>query len=450
MTTTHRLQRSSFLAGGVSGLPVMAGSIGMVLVIAFADHLTGYGIRLAILYLVPIGWTTWRIGGRVGALVAIGAAAIWLIAFGSSNPYRNSAYFFLEGAVHGVMFLIIVVLLTLLKRALQHSDQRVVTVLESLRLAVCVDDQHSGNLLYANRRYYDDFALSPPPPAESGEVFDPHTGRWYLAQAQRLRWIDGRDARLRVLSEITEERHARDLVSQNREAAHRTARLVALGELATAIAHEISQPLAAIATYSNTSLRLMQNRTDETARIQEAMRKCRDQARRAGAIIQRLREVLRQPTPALAAHDLNEIARTVHAFALVDAERAGVALALSLAPTLSLVRADRLLIEQVALNLARNAIEAVQGLLPDRRRVTIETTGMGSGAGFVVSDLGDGVPPQACERLFDPFVTTKAGGLGLGLSICRSVVEAHGGTIRYDPLPGGGARFSFTLPGAAA
>jgi two-component system sensor kinase FixL len=104
----------------------------------------------------------------------------------------------------------------------------------------------------------------------------------------------------------------------------------------------------------------------------------------------------------------------------------------------------------VALNLVRNAMEAVEALPKERRRITVATRTEADGSGTLsVTDLGEGVPREATERLFDPFVTTKPGGLGLGLSICRSVIEAHGGVIRHQPNREGGAMFSFTLPGAA-
>jgi C4-dicarboxylate-specific signal transduction histidine kinase len=112
-----------------------------------------------------------------------------------------------------------------------------------------------------------------------------------------------------------------------------------------------------------------------------------------------------------------------------------------------LVRADRLLIEQAALNLVRNAVEAVQDLPPERRRVTVATRVEVDGSGtLAISDLGEGVPNDVHERLFAPFVTTKRGGLGLGLSICRSVVEAHGGVIHHEKNAACGASFAFTLP----
>src|SRR6185503_19615956 len=124
--------------------------------------------------------------------------------------------------------------------------------------------------------------------------------RWFLLRSRPLRWTDGREAVLRVLSDITDERTARQLIQRHRDEVHRTARLVALGEFASAIAHELNQPLAAIATYNNSALRLLQAPQPDLREVREAAEKCRDQARRAGAIIQRLRDILRRPAPALA------------------------------------------------------------------------------------------------------------------------------------------------------
>src|SRR6185503_9754022 len=158
-------------------------------------------------------------------------------------------------------------------------------------------------------------------------------------------------------------------------------------------------------------------------------------------------EVLRHPVPAPARHDLGTLAHAVWELAQPEAADAGVVIEMELAAGLPTVRTDRLLIEQVALNLVRNAIEAVQHLPAERRRVAISTSADSDRrVTLTVSDHGDGVPVENRERLFEAFVTTKPGGLGLGLSICRSVVESQGGTIDYRPGAGGGARFSFALP----
>ena len=430
---------------------MLAGCLALVALVAVADYLTGYDMRLAILYLVPIAAASWTLGPRAGILIAVAAVVSWLAVFESNHPYPHPIYFYWEAAANGVIYALMVLLLARLRAALERSDERFVTVLEALEAAVAVEDAATGALLYANRRWREGFGSRPPPFREAGETLDERTGRWYLVQPRPLRWIDGRAALLRVWTDVTDVHRARELMQRHREAAHRTSRLVALGEFASAIAHELNQPLAAIATYNNACLRLLQSGASvQAAELGDAMEKCREQAKRAGAIIQRLREVLRQPLPPRTEQDLGEIARAALQLAEPEAREAGVELKLSGGPG-ARVRGDRLLLEQVALNLVRNAIEAVRALPTERRRVAIETSVDPEGhATLVVSDRGAGVAAEAEERLFDAFFTTKAGGLGLGLSICRSVIEAHGGSIGYArDAATGGARFAFHLPAEA-
>jgi len=318
-------------------------------------------------------------------------------------------------------------------------------LVEALPFPVYVQEIDGGSFLYGNRRYLEIFTIPPELDAE-GEFHDAANDRWYVLRSHPLSWIDGRKASLCILSDVTEERRARELIAKHRDAAHRTARLIALGEFASAVAHELNQPLAAIATYNHSCMRMLQSGNPDPEQLLQAMHICRDQAKRAGRIIQRLRGLLRHPGPALAEQDLNELVAAVLELAEPGAREAGVSFERALSARPPVVRADRLLIEQAALNLVRNAVEAVQELAPERRRITVATRVEPDGSGtLAVSDLGDGVLPEVRERLFDAFVTTKRGGLGLGLSICRSVVEAHGGQIRLD-LNGRGARFAFTLP----
>jgi C4-dicarboxylate-specific signal transduction histidine kinase len=436
---------------------ILAASLVLVALIGYADFLTGYNIRLAVLYLVPISWTTWRLGGISGGGMAVASAICWMVTFESTHPYSHPVYFYWEGSATAATFLIVVLLLARLRRALRRSDERFVTVLDGLDAAVQVLDGRTGAPLFDNLRFRERFGVTPAFAQDTGEAFDTASGRWYLIQTRPLRWIDGRIATLRMLSDITEEHRGRELLAKQREAAHRTSRLVALGEFASAIAHELNQPLAAIATYNDACLRLLA-RSDsqmeagprDPAELREAMQKCREQAKRAGAIIQRLREVLRQPVPARASLDLNEVAVAALQLAETEALEAGVALHLEAGAGLPPVRTDRLLVEQVALNLVRNAIEAVEHLAPERRRVTIATAAEDDGrVTLTVSDLGEGVSAEVREKLFEAFVTTKTAGLGLGLSICRSVVESLGGAIRYHANGAGGARFSFSLPAGA-
>lgn len=427
----------------------LAASLGVVAGIALADHATGYELRLAILYLVPIAATTWLIGGAAGAGVALASAGAWLVTFYSSHPYTHAFYFYWEGAIYAASFLIVVALLTRLRVALTRSDERFVTVLEGLDAAVYVEDGRTGEILFANRRFGNDRAGRHLDEATSldGEVRDPASDRWYLVQSRPLQWIDGRRARLRVLADITEEKRVRELLMQHRDAAHRSARLIALGEFASAIAHELSQPLAAVATYNNASLLALESGASDPAELRETMEKCRDQARRAGTIIQRLKELLRHPVPGLIEHDLNEVARSARDLAAHEAREAGVEIELSLAPQALPVRADRVLLQQVVLNLARNAMEACRDGEPRWLRIGISTLRAEGGAALLrVTDQGGGVQPDIVPTLFQPFVSTRPGGLGLGLSICRSVIETHGGSIAYRPNSARGSVFELRLP----
>jgi len=421
--------------------------LALVGAIALADYATGYDIRLAILYLVPITLATWRVGRTAGILVAGAASASWLVAFESLHRYEHAFYFYWEGVLLAATFVIVVVLLSSLRAALARSDRRFVTVLEGLDAAVVVEDA-GGQILYANRRFRDAWGeRRPPPAADAAEVHDPATQRWFLAQRRPLHWIDGREVTLRVLSDITEGKRVRELIMRHREALHRSSRLIALGEFASAVAHELSQPLAAIATYNNAALLLVETATPRGPELREAMEKCRDQARRAGAIIQRLKDLLRHPTPALVEHDLNEIAASAVELAESEALEAGVRVELGLARAPLPVGADRVLLEQVVMNLVRNAIDACREVPPARRRVSVATARASDGAALVrVTDLGSGVIADFEPQLFQPFVSAKPGGLGLGLSICRSVVEAHGGAIGYRANSAGGSVFEFTLP----
>jgi|SoiMethySBSTD1v2_1073268.scaffolds.fasta_scaffold13352_6 C4-dicarboxylate-specific signal transduction histidine kinase len=423
-------------------------SLGLALLVAITDSASGGGYHLELLYFGPIALASWMSGRLAGLAVVAVSVASWHVVHGD----------LLASALAATLFILLVALIVRLREALRHADERFTAAMESLNDPVYVEDAANGEILYSNHRYAETFGAVRPRFNESGETQNPAADRWFVLRSNPLSWSDGRGARLCVLSDVTEERRARELLAKHRDAAHRTARLVALGEFASAIAHELNQPLAAIATYNHSCMRMLQSGNPDSGELQQAMHICRDQAKRAGKIIQRLRDLLRPPGPAFTEQNLNELVDAVLGLAEPAARDAGITFECRLAPTPPAVRADRLLVEQVALNLVRNAIEAVETLSPERRRITVATRLEVDGSGtFSVSDLGDGVPREAKERLFDPFVTTKPGGLGLGLSICRSVVEAHGGSIRHHHndergdhcVDHAGAVFAFTLPGAA-
>ncbi len=435
----------------------LAVSFALLVVIGLIDYASGYEARLSIFYIAPIALATWAAGRRAGMSLSLVAGAIWIASFYRQHPYSHDIYYFWEALLTICTYLLFVVLLARLKEALERSDARFVTVLEGFEAAVFVEGMGGEEILFANRRFREVFGAARPRGLERHleqrapiEIRDEATGKWYYVQSRPLRWTDGRTVTLRVLTDISEARRGRELLRQHRDAAHRTARLVALGEFASAIAHELNQPLAAIATYSDACLRLLRSGGANAVEIGDAIEKSAVQAKRAGAIIARLRALLHPSSNGRRAERLDNIALSAERLVEPDAAEAGavVEMHLDAAPP---VLADRILIEQVLVNLLRNAIDAVRDLDADRRRITLSTFATAEHAvEACVSDAGRGVAEAERPKLFDPFHTTKPGGLGLGLSICRSIVEAHGGALSYAPHQGGGSRFTFTLPCAPA
>jgi two-component system sensor kinase FixL len=223
-------------------------------------------------------------------------------------------------------------------------------------------------------------------------------------------------------------------------------RLTAMGEMASALAHELNQPLSAIANYLRGSQRLLAGHTDEVSvRVREAMGKAGDQSLRAGQIIRRLREFVTRGETERRVESLKKLIEEASALALVGAKEYGVRVTFRIDPDHDLVVVDKVQIQQILLNLIRNAIEAMEQ--SPRRELTIASRR--HEAAFVeisVADSGAGIAPEIAEKLFHPFVTTKPLGMGVGLSISRSIVESHGGEMRSEPNPGGGTVFRFTIP----
>lgn len=222
-------------------------------------------------------------------------------------------------------------------------------------------------------------------------------------------------------------------------------RLTALGEMASALAHELNQPLSAIANYMKGARRLLENAADpQSATIREALEKAADQSLRAGQIIRRLRDFVARGETERRIESLTKLLEEASALALVGAKDRGVRVTYAFAPTLDAVLADRVQIQQVVLNLVRNAVEAMEQ--SPRRDLTISTEAGADGMAVIkVADTGTGIAAEIAEQLFQPFVTTKSQGLGVGLSISRTIVESHGGRIWVDANPGGGTVFGFTL-----
>jgi len=224
-------------------------------------------------------------------------------------------------------------------------------------------------------------------------------------------------------------------------------RLSTMGEMASALAHELNQPLAAIANYLQGSRRLLEKSTDEHAPlVREAMEKAAEQALRAGDVIQRLRDFVARGETERRIESISKLVEEASALALVSAKDKPVRVNYRLDPSVDLVLVDKVQIQQVLLNLMRNALEAMDG--SDRRELVIATAPAVDGMLAVnISDTGSGIAPEIAAQLFQPFVTTKRQGMGIGLSISRAIIESHNGQIAAEPNPGGGTVFRFTLRG---
>jgi two-component system sensor kinase FixL len=226
-------------------------------------------------------------------------------------------------------------------------------------------------------------------------------------------------------------------------------RLATMGEMAAGIAHELNQPLTAIASYAQACDWLLARGSTDTAEIRDALQQITAQGLRAGEIIRRLRNLVRTPDTQRVLADCNSLVEELRGLALTDARVHNARLEMELAPGLPQVLVNRGEIQQVVLNLVRNAIEALEGVPPERRLIALRTAaGPDDTVEISVMDTGPGVDPKIIDRLFSPFVTTKPAGAGLGLAIARSIVEAHKGTLRYRPEGAGGARFLLRLPHA--
>lgn len=221
-------------------------------------------------------------------------------------------------------------------------------------------------------------------------------------------------------------------------------RLTAMGEMASALAHELNQPLSAIANYLHGLARLVGRPEIPREKVTDALGKASDQALRAGQIIRRLRDFVARGETERRVESLPKLVQEASALALVGAKEHGVRVSFHYQPGVDRVLADKVQVQQVVLNLMRNAIDAME--TAPVREMTVEVRrSRERHAEVVVSDTGPGVDPEVADTLFTPFVTTKPTGMGVGLSISRTIVEAHGGRLWVGRSPSGGAAFHFTL-----
>lgn len=251
------------------------------------------------------------------------------------------------------------------------------------------------------------------------------------------------------IRDLTERQQSEQRLQELQSELVHISRLTALGEMSSALAHELNQPLAAISNYLTGVQRLLKDQPDALSeKVRMGVSKAVEQALRSGDIIRRLREFVARGETAQRMESVVKLVEEASALALVGARQLGVRVLFNLDRNADAVLVDKVQIQQVLLNLIRNAVEAMAG--SERKELTLSSSQVGDLVEIRVSDTGSGISEEVAARLFQPFVTTKSQGMGVGLSICRTILEAHGGQIWSSPNPGGGTIFHLTVPIASA
>jgi C4-dicarboxylate-specific signal transduction histidine kinase len=252
---------------------------------------------------------------------------------------------------------------------------------------------------------------------------------------------------LGISEDITERKRAEDEARRQRNELAQLGRVIIMGEMATSLAHELNQPLTVISGCAQVCLKKLRSERSKPEELLESMEQVNEQAERANQIIRRARSFIQREEQERGEIDVNEAIRNIADLLHSDAREHGAGIELELAAALPTVVADPFQIQQVILNLVHNGMEAMSEVRPALRHLTIHTSVSGDDAvEIAVCDQGQEMPTEVLDRVFDPFFTTKSTGLGMGLSICRSIIESHGGRLWATSDGEIGTVFRFTLP----
>ncbi len=374
---------------------------------------------------------------------------------------------------------------------LSASHERFTTVLEGLDAGVSVMSVQQGELLFCNRTYRHWFGSDgfghallagstsslPPLPdnveedglsglplqeladlgAAPREVYAATLQRWFDVRARYLQWTDGRLVQMLIATDVTERRRAEEQARAQAEKAQVTSRLVTMGEMASSVAHELNQPLTAITNYCNGLVSRVRAKSISDEDLVATLEKTARQADRAAQVIRRIRSFVKRSEPQRRLAAASEIVDDAVELADIEMRRRNVQLDVYVAKSLPLMSCDPILIEQVVLNLIKNAAEAIDtaGMPMARRRIDLRvmprhSAEHGALIEFSVTDKGPGIRDDVLARLYEAFFSTKVEGLGIGLALCRSIIESHRGRIKGQNLYNGtaivGCQFVFTLP----
>ena len=292
--------------------------------------------------------------------------------------------------------------------------------------------------------------------SENAETFVTALGKWLEVRSRYLTWVDGRLAQMVIATDITPRRHAEAQAAQQNERAQTASRLITMGEMASSVAHELNQPLTAINNYCNGMVSRIKGQQISNEDLLVALEKTAKQASRAGQIIQRIRAFVKKSEPNRSLSEVATLVSNAMELAEIELRRHNVRLSHYIAARLPVVMVDPILIEQVLINLMKNAAESIAEaqLPPPKRcvelRVVPKTVDDQSVVEFSVLDSGLGISPEAMDRLYDAFYSTKAEGMGIGLKLCRSIVESHQGRLKAENIYNSdvvvGCCFTFWIP----
>ena len=383
-----------------------------------------------------------------------------------------------------------------IREQLQASHERFTTVLEALDASVSVAPLGSEELLFANKLYrlwfggqaaghlqmvaqagvpdsarepslddVDAFAGLPTgtltsAQSENAEIYVPELGKWLEVRSRYLNWVDGRLAQMVIATDITPRRHAEEQASAQAERAQAASRLVTMGEMASSVAHELNQPLTAILNYCNGLMSRIKSQQIAEEDVLVALDKTARQAQRAGQIIQRIRSFVKRSEPNRMLADVSVMVSEALELAEIELRRRNVRLSHYVAARLPKLMVDPILIEQVLVNLLKNAAESIEHAKRPTSRRSVELRVIPkqvdeqSVVEFSVLDSGAGLAPEVMDRLYEAFFSTKVEGMGIGLNLCRSIVESHHGRMQAENIYNGsevtGCRFSFWIPVSGA
>lgn len=384
-----------------------------------------------------------------------------------------------------------------IREQLSASYERFTTVLEALDASVSVAPLGSEELLFANKLYRLWFGVQtaghlqmvaqagvPDQPktdesldevdsfvglptgqlttaqSENAEIYVPELGKWLEVRSRYLNWVDGRLAQMVIATDITPRRHAEEQAAAQAERAQSASRLITMGEMASSVAHELNQPLTAINNYCNGLVSRIKGRQITEDDLLAALEKTARQAQRAGQIIQRIRSFVKRSEPNRTLSDIALMVNEAVELAEIELRRRNVRLSHYVAARLPALMVDPILIEQVLVNLLKNAAESIDNAKRPTARRNVELRVIPRQVDeqavveFSVLDSGAGLSPEVMDRLYEAFFSTKAEGMGIGLNLCRTIVESHQGRMQAENIYNGtevaGCRFSFWIPVSGA